>query len=51
MVATAESVVGKFRMQVSESTDAVSNPQDRIDAIAAWLFRQWQQEQVRTADE
>jgi len=44
MVAINESKVGKFRMRVKESTTSKQQFHDRAEVIAAWLYRQWQQE-------
>jgi hypothetical protein len=42
MVAPPESMVGRFRMGIQESTEPGPQPQDRAEAIANWLFKQWQ---------
>ena len=42
MVAPPESIVGKFRMYIKESSEPSRKPQDSIEAIANWLLKQWQ---------
>lgn len=40
--------VGKFTLQVKPSTDTSpqSQPQQRIEALAAWLLSQWYKQQT-----
>lgn len=42
MSSSTESKVGKFTMSVQASKESGPKVQDRIEAIANWLFKQWQ---------
>jgi len=50
MVAPPESIVGRFRMSVQESTEPSVRSQDRAEAIANWLLKQWQNNNCSQTD-
>lgn len=41
MSSTTDSKVGKYKMSVRASKESGPKVQDRIEAIANWLLKQW----------
>ncbi|MBL7215215.1 MAG: hypothetical protein ISS71_06010 [Phycisphaerae bacterium] len=51
MVAITESKVGKFKFTVQASKEAIPKAHDRVEAIANWLLKQWQNRNNETKEQ
>ena len=51
MSSPTESKVGKYKMSVQASKESGPKVQDRIEAIANWLLKQWKNRNTETKEQ